>query len=608
MPRASSTLVRTTPTSPLARGDRRQQRDPDDVKKRHLPLLALVLVAAAAPAQTVPFGDPDPSTLNGLPWGVATGSTSLHVYSASLLRAWGVCGGAQLVDLSIAAATSGSGAYHAPQCTLAIGHLLVYPPVPGAWTNHLDAPAIVHDLASGPFTFGWTHAIWNPLPGVAAAGFVWDGQRDIGVLLSTSPGTTGTFLSGTSGGLRHHVALFGATTQAPTVLHGYAMAAQFTFAPTSLCATKALLGAGCYDGAYSFYQQFTGLPAFDLAGSAANPRTVLAIPVPAGYHVANGASAWFAPGGPQVLNNSPVPGPMQDDSMSGPLVLPFTFQFPGGSTNVVHAAANGFVVLGPTAAASSTETPSTSALRSGQPRLAPLWCDLDPARNLPSNPAAGIYFDVDPGNQAVYVTWLDVADGGSVPLSPQSHINLQCVLHANGVFEYRYGAFVSSPSLFPTAVLVGWSQGNSLGANARMLGPVDISAAIPFATNGPDSWRLGLDSNLPMLGTTLTLTVSNVENLVPLAFFTFGDTQIPGIDLGFLGAPGCSAYTSANLLWASAPVTFGAGSLGTGALAVALPDAQPLVGLPLFTQAIAFTFHNSLHLATSNGLALQLGR
>jgi hypothetical protein len=294
--------------------------------------------------------------------------------------------------------------------------------------------------------------------------------------------------------------------------------------------------------------------------------------------------------------------------MSAPLLLPFTFQFPGGSTNVVHAAANGYVVLGPTTATSSTATPSTGLLISGQPRLAPLWCDLDPATNLPINPAAGIYFDVDPGNQAVYVTWLDVADAGSLPLPPQSHINLQCVLHANGVFEYRYGAFVSSAVFFPAAVLVGWSQGNSLGTSARQPGPVDISAAMPFATNGPDSWRLGLNSNLPILGTNLTLTVSNVENLVPLAFFVFGDTQVPGIDLGFLGAPGCSAYTNANLLWASAPVTFGASFLGTGALTVALPNAQSLAGLPLFTQAIGFTLNNSLHLATSNGLALQLGR
>lgn len=572
------------------------------------PVLALVLMAAA-PAQTVPFGVPDPGTLNAIPWHVATGNTSLHVYSATLLRQWGVCAGAQLVDLAVAAAASGSGVYNAPQCTLAIGHLLVDPPSPGAWATHLDAPAIVHDLAAGPFAFGWTQAIWNPLPGVAAAGFVWDGQRDIGVLLSTSPGTTGTFLTGTSSGLRHHVAMFGATTQTPIVLNGYAMAARFTFAPGSLCATKTLYGTGCYEGAYTFHQQFTGLSAFDLAGSAATPRTVLASPVPAGFLVANGASAWFPPVGPQVLDNSAVPGPMQDDSISAPLVLPFAFPFPGGSTNVVHAAANGYVVLGPTTAATDTTTPGSGALVSGEPRLAPLWCDLHPATNLPVNPAAGVYFDVDPANQAVYVTWLDVADAGSfTPLPGQSRINVQCVLHANGSFEYRYGAFVLAPFTFPTALLVGWSQGTSLGPSAHLLAPVDISAAMPFATSGPDSWRLGFDSNLPILGTNLTLTVSNVPNLVPLAFLVFADAQVSPIDLGFLGAPDCFAYTSANLLWTQAPITLGGASGGTGALSVALPNSQPLVGLPLFTQAMAFTLNNDLHLATSNGVALQLGR
>ncbi|HEX6813391.1 MAG TPA: hypothetical protein VF384_17365 [Planctomycetota bacterium] len=387
-----------------------------------MPLLALALLAAAAPAQAVSFGSPNPGpgSLNAIPWGAANGNTSLHVYRATHLRTWGVCAGALLIDFAVASGTSGSGVYHAPQCTLAIGHLRVYPP-----------------------------------------------------------------------------------------------------------------------------EQRSGA------------------------------------------------GPRQDHSSSGPLDLPFTFSFPGGSTNFVHAAANGYVVLGSTSATSSSAAPTTVQLANSLPRLAPLWCDLDPAANLPANPAAGVYFEVDPGNQAVYVTWLDVAHVGLLlPIPGHSHINVQCVLHANGAFEYRYGAVVPSPQLFPPTMLVGWSQGNSLGANARMLGSIDVSTAMPFATNGPDSHRLSHDATAPILGTNLTLTVENVPNIAPLAFFVFGDAEIPELDLGFLGAPDCFAYTNASLLWVSVPVTFGT-ALGTGSMTVPLPDSQALAGQPLVSQAVAFTLNTA---------------
>ncbi|MFY9342351.1 MAG: hypothetical protein WAT39_07670 [Planctomycetota bacterium] len=571
--------------------------------------LALLLLAATAPAQTVVFGSVNPTTLNAIPWGLTGGCTSLHVYPASMLRLWGACAGAQLLDFAVAAGSGGSGTFLAPQCTLAIGHLTVQPPVPGAWTNHLAMPAIVHTVAAGPFTFAWSQGSWNSLPGVAAAGFVWDGDRDIGVVVSTSPGTTGTFATGTSSGVRHHTPVFAATTQSPTVLNGYAMAARLTFAPGGPCATATQVGTGCHDGAYSFYQQFADVAAFDLQGSVASPRTLVANPVPAGFQVADGVSAWFAPTGAPVLDNGAVPGPMQDDSLSAPLVLPFAFAFPGGSTTVVHAASNGFVLLGASAATTSSTTPNTGALASGAPRLAPLWCDLDPAFNLPTNPGAGIYFDVAPGNQAVYVTWREVAVRGLFVQPGQSSVSVQCVLHANGSFEWRYGA-ITAPSfpLLSGPVLVGWSQGNAQGGSARILSAIDISSALPLQTNGPDSWRLGLDSSLPILGTSLTLTVVNVPNIVPLAFLVFGDTQLAAVPLGALGAPECFAYTNANLLWTSLPVALGGGSGGTGSLSIALPNVPGLVGMPLTSQALAFTYNNPLGVATSNGLTLQLGR
>lgn len=572
------------------------------------PALALLL-AVTAPAQTVLFGSAVPSVLTPMPWDMTSGTTSLHVYSASTLRAWGVCAGAQLTDFAVPSGTTGSGTFLAPQCTLAIGHLSVQPPVPGAWTSHLDTPAIVHGTASGPFSFAWSQGAWNSLPGVAAAGFVWDGARDVGVLVSTAPGTTGGFLTGTSAGVRHHAPVFAATSQTPTVLNSQAMAARLTFAPGGPCATKALVGTGCYDGAYTFYEQFANVGTFDLQGSAASPRTLLATPVPSGFQLADAPSAWYAPTGSPVLNNSAVPGPMQNDSISRPLVLPFAFGFPGGSTSVLHAAADGFVWLGATTAATSTVAPNTGALISQLPRLAPFWCRLDPTINLTTHPGSGIYFDIDPSNQAVYVTWREV--GVRTPVTPpgQTSVSVQCVLRANGSFEWRYGAIAPAPQLsLAGPMLVGWSQGTAQGGSARALGPIDISARLPFQTSGPDSWRLLLDANLPILGTSLVLTVSNVQNVAPIAFLVFGDALIPPLHLAFVGAPDCFAYTNANLPSLSLPVTFAGGSIGTGSTSITLPNLPGLLGLPLNSQALALTFNNALNVATSNGLAMQLGR
>jgi hypothetical protein len=67
-------------------------------------------------------------------------------------------------------------------------------------------------------------------------------------------------------------------------------------APGTGCATSAVYGTGCYSVTTTFYERFTTLGAFDLAGSVATPNVILATPVgPGGYLVATGAPAWFTP-------------------------------------------------------------------------------------------------------------------------------------------------------------------------------------------------------------------------------------------------------------------------------------------------------------------------
>lgn len=291
--------------------------------------------------------------------------------------------------------------------------------------------------------------------------------------------------------------------------------------------------------------------------------------------------------------------------MSEPLALPFLFAFPGGSTKSVHAAADGYVVLGRTSAITGSPSPNVGELMSTTARLAPLWTDLHPSVNLSISPSTGVYFDVDPNNQAAYITWLDVADG-PLTVPGVSRWNVQCVLRADGSFEFRYGS--CTPGFWQAPLLIGWSQGNSFGVNAKLPGSIDISTAMPFQTTGPDSYRLVLESNLPILGNDLTLTVSYVKNLAPLAFVALGDTQLSGIELAAIGAPGCFSYTNANLVWLTVPVTFGGPTGGNGSTTLPVPNLQALAGMPITCQAFAATDNNTLQYATSNGVSLQLGR
>jgi hypothetical protein len=113
---------------------------------------------------------------------------------------------------------------------------------------------------------------------------------------------------------------------------------------------------------------------------------------------------------------------------------------------------------------------------------------------------------------------------------------------------------------------------------------------------------LQLGSNLPRLGTNFVLTVSDVPNVVPLAILFFGDTQLPGPDLGSIGAPGCRGYTNANLGSASVPVV-----AGTGAATIPIGSSTALIGLTATTQAVAFTLANPLNLVTSNGVLWTIG-
>ena len=389
---------------------------------------------------------------------------------------------------------------------------------------------------------------------------------------------------------------FGGAQYAPRVWNGavhYAVGA----GGVGACAWTERFGEGCYSGATSFYESFASLAAVDLGGSAVAPYSLEAsFAGSAGYVVIPGAPQWTTPQGALVLDNTG--GALEDDDVSAPLLLPFALPFPGGVTNVVHCTANGEVYLGATSGSVSDVTPSAAELVGQLPRLAPLWCDLEPAANLPTNPLSGVYFHVAANGVEAYVTWLDVADGrGGPPPAGATSVSVQCVLRSDGSFAFRYGVLLAGPGT--GVAVVGFGR----GGQAPDPGPLDLDQSVPFATNGPDRTPLAHACTPPSLGVVTTLSVAGVE-AAPLAVVALGAAAYPlGLDLAGAGAPGCSAYTDV----AATVVVPVAQPAGSGAAALSVPNVAALLGAALTSQAFAPGGGNALGVTTSNGVRWIIG-
>jgi hypothetical protein len=370
------------------------------------------------------------------------------------------------------------------------------------------------------------------------------------------------------------------------------------------CAYTRSFGAGCNEGATTWYQHFSDLSSFDLAGSLQVPIAVRAtVAGPVGYIVLPATPAWYAPSGAALADNvSSNPGVITTSEFSEPIVLPFTFSFPGGSTNTVHASANGWVRLGATTQTFDGSLPAVHTLLTQDARLAPLWSLMDPSANAATNSATGIYYDIDPNGQAVYITWLDVADArtGSPPAGTTS-INVQCVIYSNGSYEFRYGHVLIGSGTGPA--IVGWSKGG-IASPVPDPGSIDVSSSMPLLTNGPDNFALEHVVGTARLGSTLDLAVDRVEPLAPFAFLIVGNVEnTAGQPLLGVGAPGCSVFTN-TLAAAAVPVS---GATGSGAFVIGIPSIPALVGTTFVSQYAALTQRNALNLSTSNGVSWTIG-
>lgn len=198
------------------------------------------------------------------------------------------------------------------------------------------------------------------------------------------------------------------------------------------------------------------------------------------------------------------------------------------------------------------------------------------------------------GVQPVPNVWTHVAAPLSVggwhvgdrsgPLATQA--DLTTVLGALGSMYLR-GEFQLGPDVMglDNVVFAAPASAQAFGAGC---GGVGYPAPVLTATSAP------------VFGSTFTLQTTSATT-TGFGIFLLSTSSLPGVDLTFLGLPGCLLYVPPDFLDSAAVV---GGSMPYNA---AIPNAPTLAGVHLFVQSGVFAQVNPFGLAVSNAVDGVLG-
>ena len=366
------------------------------------------------------------------------------------------------------------------------------------------------------------------------------------------------------------------------------------YAVSTSCAPAfhAPYGSGCYAVASeSFYQYFATASA---AAGALNGQSMQLAPAANGYSVTWGGGSYVAPPGGAVTL------PTNDDDQTA-VVPSIALPVPGGTASTLYVHTNGYV-----STASTNDSVFDSALWNP-----PTNSDYSPSAGFRNAPAMAFWCWHDylttvglgriKRHEAVvgpdtilYVTW-DAVESYPAATNNPSTFQMQFNL-TTGVVRFVWVSLTAvgtgGDPFFPEAHLIGFSTGGS----SLDPGSITLSSTLPLTT-GPDQLPLTLAASpapvYPVGGATapLTYTLTNVVDIgggigLPLLFFSVA--PLPGLDLGFLGLPGC------NLNIASLDVTLNPTSTApVSTIVISIP--QPLSpGLSFWSQGLSLFVPNSL--------------
>ncbi|MFY9341980.1 MAG: hypothetical protein WAT39_05805 [Planctomycetota bacterium] len=365
---------------------------------------------------------------------------------------------------------------------------------------------------------------------------------------------------------------------------------------TSNCAgNHSSYGQGCYRVSNSFYQ-LTVAPA---ASSAALSNTAIQmIPTGTGYIAVN-AGTFLPPTGAATALT------LTDDSQVLAPALATAFPYPGGTVSQFMVCSNGFVSV---ATGNPTGYIPTVATMLANPQTGWYsWHDYNPA----AVGSGQVKFEQVSPSLAT-ITWDGVYNYSGTTAAAASTFQFQFD-SSSGIVTIAYLTVSASTHTLVAGEphLVGYSPA---GASSDP-GSITFATALPVTVGSVEMLPLSLAASPPPVssaaaGSTTTFTTSNIPEFAPAAglfvavhIMSIGQIAAPGLDLGFIGAPGCPALVP-TLDYTQAMV----GASATQSVTFAWPAALP-IGTTLYSQSAALFVPGSLPngqnpfgMTTSNGI------
>lgn len=377
-----------------------------------------------------------------------------------------------------------------------------------------------------------------------------------------------------------------------------AAAPGYVWIPGQCAGANVSYGSGCYSVSNSAYQLITS----PTAASAAMAGTgVVFIPSGSNYLLTPGGTYVPPSGSATVLT-------LTDDSSVITPALTSAFAYPGGTTTALSVCSNGHVAV---AAGNSNIYSPTAATMLANPQTAWYsWHDFNPA----AVGSGSVKFE-QVGSVA-YITWDGVYSYSGTTAAAANTMQFQFDT-ASGTVTIVWVSISTNSHTLPAGE--PWLAGYSPGGASVDGGSLSFATQLPYLTNTIEQIALAMNASgtPPTTGTgsTITYTISNTPEFVPssglyiaLHMLSLSQVPAPGIDLAFLGAPGCPLLLGSLDLIQS---LIGASSTATSTLT--LPAGLP-AGLTVYSQGAALFSPNSLPggqnafgAETSNAIATRVG-
>ena len=353
------------------------------------------------------------------------------------------------------------------------------------------------------------------------------------------------------------------------------------------CATSEAYGTGCISVPDARYELFSAT-----AGGATVPdimasgTTITFLRTGAEYTVLDSI-----PGTYLAPSANAVPVTAQDDAF-GVVALSQPMPVPGGVTNNLQVASNGYIHLTDNAPAGTADySPSEAEFEAFvDPTICGPWYDWSP------NQAGQIV--AEEVNGVVYVTW-----DGVQPYNGTGTDTFQFQFElASGNCTIVFDNMSFSGNFAWHEVLFGLTPGTAVAAEST-----DWSAELPNTVRigdvGSDPLKLESTSG-PTIAGTWDLTTTNIDPVSPVAITFFGTPAQAPLPLSAIGftAPGCDL-----LLGSVSSALQALASGGSATLSLQIPINPNLAGQSVAAQSLCLTLLNPGNVLVSNGVLGTVG-